>query len=107
MAKHKKKIRIEDNSKGAQLKNAQLKQKKATDNKNAYSKNRVIEFWTVMALIVFSIGGYAVYAGFHLYPEYEAVRNDKYYFKYACCLVGVFRYYLFPYFSVVFSLGGS
>lgn len=77
MAKHKKKIRIEDNSKGAQLKNAQLKQKKATDNKNAYSKNRVIEFWTVMALIVFSIGGYAVYAGFHLYPEYEAVRNDN------------------------------
>ena len=30
-----------------------------------------------MALIVFSIGGYAVYAGFHLYPEYEAVRNDN------------------------------
>ena len=49
---------------------------KAGAPKDSYSKNRIIEFWVVMALLIVSFGGYAVYAGMHLFPEYEAVKND-------------------------------
>lgn len=49
---------------------------KAVAPKDSYSKNRIIEFWVVMALLIVSFGGYAVYAGMHLFPEYEAVKND-------------------------------
>lgn len=65
--KQRRKAKIKDNSN--EMKKSRTKQEKSM-------RLRIIEFWVVMALVIVGIGGYAVYLGFDLYPEYEAVKND-------------------------------